>query len=343
MTVSVEIVDKNSYDEYESFVMTHPKGELMQSVAWRYVKTDWDFEAVAVRDASGAIVGACSVLIKKVPFVGTTYMYAPRGPICDWHNSEVLAEIKQGFDILAKKYRAQSVKVDPYCDVSDTKFLEIMQSMGFKRFYDPVGFDTIQARFNYVLDIRGKTKEQIVAEMAQKARYNLNLSYRKGVTVAHEGKEALDDFMRIYKLTGERDGFSTRPKQYLERLIALDGVRLYIGRYEGEAICGAICSCYAGKCSYIYGASDSKNRNLMPNYPLQLAMIEWALENNCSTYDFMGIAGDIENTKNPMYGLYRFKKGFSGQIVELVGELDYSYKPFLSYMLNLALKIKKGR
>lgn len=31
------------------------------------------------------------------------------------------------------------------------------------------------------------------------------------------GTEALDDFVRIMHETGERDGFSTRPKEYFEK------------------------------------------------------------------------------------------------------------------------------
>ena len=65
----------------------------------------------------------------------------------------------------------------------------------------------------------------------------------------------------------------------------------------------------------------------MPNYLLQWNMIKWALESGCDLYDFRGVPGDLDEN-NPMYGLYRFKVGFSGKFTEFVGMLDYVFKPF---------------
>ena len=43
-------------------------------------------------------------------------------------------------------------------------------------------------------------------------------------------------------------------------------------------------------------------------------------------YDFRGVSGDLDEN-NPLYGLYRFKKGFNGVLTEFVGEWDFVYKP----------------
>ena len=59
----------------------------------------------------------------------------------------------------------------------------------------------------------------------------------------------------------------------------------------------------------------------MPNYLLQWSMIQWAVETGCSVYDFRGVSGDISED-NPLYGLYKFKKGFGGDFTEFVGEYD---------------------
>ena len=122
-----------------------------------------------------------------------------------------------------------------------------------------------------------------------------------------------------------------------------ENVRLYLGYYDGHVVSGAITTNYAGKCSYVYGASDNAFRQYMPNYLMQWEMIKWAIETGCNVYDFQGIAGDIENEENPMYGLYRFKRGFGGEIAELAGEFDYIYKPFVQKLVNTALDIKKKK
>ena len=153
------------------------------------------------------------------------------------------------------------------------------------------------------------------------------------------GKDYLDAFVRIIKATGERDGFNTRPKASFERMLDALGehVRMYMGFYQDQPICGAITTNYAGKACYVYGASDNVYRNVMPNYLMQWEMIRWAVETGCDVYDFQGISGDMENENGHMYGLYRFKRGFGGQVDELAGEFNYVYKPVVSRMVDLAL------
>ena len=74
----------------------------------------------------------------------------------------------------------------------------------------------------------------------------------------------------------------------------------------------------------------------MPNYPLQLEMMRWALVNHCAQYDFGGVPGDPDK-KNPLYGLRRFKEGFGGQFTELIGEYHYSFRPLAYCAFRTAL------
>ena len=53
----LDINNKVQVAEYEGFIQNCPKGNFSQSVLWAKVKTDWDFEAVIVRDKDGKIEG----------------------------------------------------------------------------------------------------------------------------------------------------------------------------------------------------------------------------------------------------------------------------------------------
>ena len=337
----MEILRREQYREYEDFVSRHPRGEFTQSVHWQQVKSNWQFEAVVSRNGEGKIVGACGVLIQKVPLLGTAFMYSPRGPVCDLKDLAVLRELKAGVDVLAGIHNAHTFKIDPDVPADDTFFIKVMEDMGFKRFYGPDGFETIQARFNYRLPLAGRTEEEVFMGLTQKTRYNVRLAMKKGVEVRPVGKEYLDDFMRIYATTGQRDGFNIRPKAYLERMLDALGVhvRLYMGFYQGEPVCGAITTNYAGKTCYVYGASDNAHRNVMPNYLMQWEMIRWAIETGCTVYDFQGISGDLENENGHMYGLYRFKRGFGGRVDELAGEFDYHYKPAVTALIGVGMRL----
>ena len=339
----LEILKREQYREYEEFVSNHPRGVFTQSIFWGEIKNNWQFEAVVSRDDSGKIQGACGVLVQKIPLIGTSFLYSPRGPVCDIYDTNVMDDLKKGVDHLAKVYNAHLYKVDTDVLHTDDVFIQQMEAQGYKRHYGPIGFETIQARFNHRLSLVGKTQEEVLMGFTQKTRYNVRYAIKHGVVVKVKGSEALDEFMTLYRMTGQRDGFNIRPKDYFQRFLDSlgDHVRLYIGYCGDTPVCGAITTNYGGKCSYIYGASDNEHRKSMANYLMQWEMIQWAIDTHCYVYDFQGIAGDIENQKNPMYGLYRFKRGFGGEIDELAGEFNYIYRPIINAVFSMVMAVRE--
>ena len=66
-------------------------------------------------------------------------------------------------------------------------------------------FETIQARFNYRLYLMGRTEEELLANLTQGTRRKVRIAMRNGVEVRPVGPEYLDEFVRIMRVTGERD------------------------------------------------------------------------------------------------------------------------------------------
>ena len=339
----MEILDHAKYSEYESFVQGHVNGGITQSVLWHNVKHNWGREIVVSRDESGKIIGAVSVLIRKMPVLGVAMLYSPRGPVCDHHDKAVMADLKAGIDILAKKYRAYVYKMDPDINVNDEEFAKLARDMGFLQIKGGTGFETIQARFNYRLYTEGRSEEELFKNLTQKTRYNVRVALKHNVEIKVVGNEYLDEFMRIMSLTGERDGFNIRSKAYFKCMLESLGeyARLYMAFYEGKAVSGAITTNYAGKTCYIYGASDNAHRNVMPNYLIQWEMIKWAVEKNCTVYDFQGVSGNFDDESDHLYGLYRFKKGFNGTVDELAGEFDYIYRPVSAKLVDMSIDLNE--
>lgn len=336
-SVILELLKQDQLEEYETFVKNHPAGQFTQSCRWQAVKNNWGFQAIVSRSAAGKIVGAMGVLIQKIPVIGTSFLYAPRGPVCDYHDEAVLLDLKSGVDELAKMHNAHAFKMDPDVLMSDTVFIGIAKKMGFAHHFGPDGFEGIQARFNYRLYLDGRDEETILAALTQSTRRKVRIAMRKGVEVRPVGKEYLGEFVRIMQVTGARDGFNVRPQSYFERMLDALGehVRLYMGFLGEVPLCGAITTNYAGKCCYVYGASDNIHRDIMPNYLMQWEMIRWAIETRCTVYDFQGVSGILEEGGH-MYGLYQFKKGFNGTLDELAGEFDYVYQPLKQKMVESA-------
>jgi peptidoglycan pentaglycine glycine transferase (the first glycine) len=329
--------NKDFIFEYEKFVESHPKGHFMQSVKWAEVKSNWKNEIITVRDENNRIKGSMSLLIRKVPFINRTIMYSPRGPVCDIHDIDTLKVLIEKAKEIAGKYKCYVLRFDPDVEIQDTKFNEIIKQLGFKTKNDSENFESIQPRFVFRLDIKGKTEEEVLKIFNQKTRYNIRLAIRKGVTVTIGSKEDIPEFHKIMYETGVRDKFVIRDASYFETMLDKLGnnVRLYLAYYDDKLIAGTIAIVYGNKCWYLYGASSNEHRNVMPNYLLQWEMIKWAIEAGCDIYDFRGVSGDLDES-NPLYGLYRFKKGFGGKFTEFIGELDYIFNP-LTYKI-----IEKG-
>lgn len=330
----MRLLEEKDIEEYKEFLESHERCNFQQSLEWGNVKENWKKEVILSEDENGKIRGSLCVWIRKIPLFGNI-MYSARGPVCDIYNEDIIKDIVEGAKILAKKYKAFALRVEPDILKSDEEFRKIILKNGFKIKDDSKDFkDEIQPRFVFRLDLRGKTEDEIFAAFHQKTRYNIRLATKKGVVVKEGSKEDLKDFHKIMVETGERDNFLIRSLSYFEKMydeMAPKHMKLLMAYYENEPIAGIIPIMYGNKTWYLYGASSNKHRNLMPNYLLQWTMIKEAIENKSEMYDFRGVSGVVDET-HPQYGLYRFKKGFNAEFTEFIGEIFIPYKP-LKYKL----------
>ena len=338
------ITDEKDKKIYKEFLEKHERCNFQQSPEWAKVKSNWINEVVLAEDENKNIIGAVSVLIRKIPIFGYI-MYSSRGPICDIHDMEVMKQLTDGIKELAKKYKAIVYKAEPDVESSDEEFRKVVTNLGYMIKDDAKNFrEEIQPRYVFRLDIKGKTEEEIFAGFHSKTRYNVRLATKKGVTVKEGTREDLKDFHRIMVETGARDGFIIRPLSYFEKMydeLAPKHMKLLMAYYDGKPISGVIPIMYGNKTWYLYGASSNSHRNLMPNYLLQWDMIKYSIEHGKDMYDFRGVTGIVDE-KDPHYGLYRFKKGFNAEFTEFVGEVYINFKPFKYKLYKFSEKIYKN-
>ena len=318
-----ELITQDTLQEYEAFVQSHPKGNFAQSYLWGKQKPAWIWKTIAVRGEDGKIKGTMAVMIRRMPLVKKTMMYACRGPVCDLDDRETFGALLEGAKELAKEHGSYVIKIDPDVPSSNTAFAEMLHSFGFQSKDGGKNFEAIQPKYVFRLNVDGRTEEEVQADFHQKWRYNIRVAQKKGVEVKICGKEMVPAFADLMLTTGVRDGFVTRQPEYFAAMLDNLGehCRLYMAFHEEQPIAGTLAIHYGDKVWYLYGASSNEHRNLMPNYLLQWEMIRWSIETKCRVYDFRGVSGDVSED-NPLYGLYRFKKGFGGDFTEFVGEMD---------------------
>lgn len=93
---------------------------------------------------------------------------------------------------------------------------------------------------------------------------------------------------------------------------------------------------YKGEISYLFSGSLNEYKNLYAQYLIQWYMIKYGVDNNYKRYNFFGISG-IFDKHDKDYGVYEFKKGFGGEVEELIGDF---YLP-ISVLYKLKMLIKK--
>lgn len=337
------VLDFNNEEEvkeYEDFILNHEGTSFMQDLNWGKVKSNWKQEAIYLKE-DGKIVAAMMLLIQPVP-LNSTFIYAPRGPVCDVYDIDLVNRLIKEAEPIAKKYKSYVLKFDPQV-IYDEKLDTMYKKAGYKTTgYKPDADDLIQPGHNMVLNIDGKTEEELMKSFAEKTRYNIRLSGRKGVTVRYSRDvEDLKKFYEIYEITTIRDKIGKRPYEYFERMLeAYDEtkLRIYIAEHEGQALAAAIATNIGGELFYVYGASSNEKRNLMPNYAMQMAMIRWGIETGCKTYNFGGVLN-----LDPNNGLYKFKIGFCREegLEEYIGEINKVYKPFIYFLYKVGMPMKR--
>jgi len=96
--------NKEEVKEYEDFVLNHVGASFMQDLNWGKVKNNWKQEAVYLKE-DGKIIASMMLLVQNIPFK-STIIYAPRGPVCDVYDIDLVNKLIKEVEPLAKKYKA---------------------------------------------------------------------------------------------------------------------------------------------------------------------------------------------------------------------------------------------
>ena len=98
---------------------------------------------------------------------------------------------------------------------------------------------------------------------------------------------------------------------------------------------------YGSEIIYLFSGSDQKYmRDYNAQYLIQWHMIKYAAEHGFSRYNFYGING-LPDPSSKDYGIYEFKKGFGGQVIELIGSYELPVSPI--YYLHRTLSNLKSK
>lgn len=167
----------------------------------------------------------------------------------------------------------------------------------------------------------------IAADMKPKTRYNIRLAEKKGVTVRASASPAIEDMERLLEQTAARDRFSLHPLAYYAAMLeALKGsevrASLAFADYDGRPLAANVSIDFNDQRTYLHGASSNLHRNVMAPYLLHNFLINNAIAQGMTSYDFWGVAPVGASKNHSWAGITQFKLGFGGEIVTAPGTFD---------------------
>lgn len=294
---------------------SHEWGEFKRSLGWRPVRL--------ILERDGEVIGAGQFLTWKTPLVPGSLMYCTKGPWLPWEDAEAVRTFFRGVETVARREGAHTVKIEPEVLERQTAVKrQLTEEIGFRKArYD------LQFKTTMIVDL-SPPEGELLARMKEKTRYNARLSGRKGVEIVEDdSREARDAFYEMMKVTAQRDNFFMRSYEYLqgvwEAMLEAGRLHLFFAQHEGERLAGILIYTFGRKYWYAVGASLDLKRKLMPTYGLQWEVMRWAKARGITYYDMVAIPNpDSLTEEDSMYGLYRFKVGFGGEIAEFLGCLD---------------------
>jgi peptidoglycan pentaglycine glycine transferase (the first glycine) len=318
-----------SLADWNRFLQKYPDAHLLQTPEWGELKSDfgWDSIHIVADERAGA-----QILFRHLP-VGLTLAYLPK-PIFSDHLGEIQTEFWEELDSICRRKHAIFLKMEP------DLFSDVPPAFGSLW---SVSRDNIQPPQTIVVGLQGSEAE-ILARMKQKCRYNIHLAEKKGVRV--EPWQDLKGFHRMLQITGARDGFGVHALEYYQRAYDLfhpTGMcELLVADFAGRSLAALMIFRRGRRAWYLYGASSDMERNRMPTYLLQWEAMRWAKARGCAEYDLWGVPDEeegnleanFETRQDGLWGVYRFKRGFGGELKRAAQSRDKVYQPLL-YQLYL--------
>lgn len=333
--------------------------------------------------------------------------YAPRGVLVDYKNKKELEFFMDKIKKVLKAYDGYVLRIEPNVKLierdidgeivkggwNNEEVVENLQKIGFLKAKYIEGVS--QITWQFVLPVRDRTEESLLAQMKPNTRRRLRQAMELGIEIKELKRENLSEFYEVLSQTAKRKDFETRnfeyfekmfdlftpkneikfvsatinPKKCLERLEKLkektekmeaktirerkdraDGLKSIDVRMEKVktvfpelknqevVLASGMFMTMQPEILHFAGGNANDFLKLDGQYVLQWEMIRRALKEGYDRYNFYGIPENI-NMGSENFGVYEFKRGFSGVVEQLVGEFELPLSPMF-YLMKILQKIK---
>lgn len=309
---------------------THP----LQSWEWGEARRKMGIDVLRIGEFdSSSLKNIFQVTFHSVPYTNFTVGYLPRSVI---PSERVLDVLKQE----GRRRNAVFIKIEPY----------IMKSQDSERpqithYQLPITKSNhpLFPKWTIQLDV-AKSEEQLMKNMKSKTRYNIRLAKKKGVVVREmTSKEAFDIFAKLYFETCRRQKYYGHNYKYHKTIFETLKNKIshiLIAYYKNTPLSVYEIFIFNDVLYYPYGGSSIEHRNLMASNLLMWEVIRFGKKRGCKVFDMWGSLSPSYDRSAKWAGFTRFKEGFGGEFVELVGSYDLVLNHLLYNVYNIIYQLR---
>ena len=330
-------VDRRRRETWDDLV-AEDGGQPLQSWAWGELKAGFGWKPFRLASADGR--ARAQLLIRPHPYLGIAYV--PRGPLLSG-DAAVDRALIDAIVRVAKVNGAAFLRLEPDILEGEPAAAAICASLrdaGFRR-----SEHTLQPRSSIRLDLT-PTSKQLLAAFSKGHRADIRRAERDGVTIRAGAPADAGILEQMLIATNQRKTFGIRPAAYYRRLLESFGerARLLIAEVGAQPVAASLVLAFGRHGMYLAAGSSVAGLEHRAAHLLQWHAIRWAKGRGALTWDLWGIAdargrhelatGDgslteaalaeleAEAERDPLDGVYRFKKGWGGRVVRTLPAFD---------------------
>lgn len=312
MVKTQEITSKN---EWESFVLSRPEANFLQS--WNWGEFHKNLGQQIIRTGfydSDRLVGIMLSIVEKAK--RGTYLTVPGGPLIDWQNKDITTEFKVSILEISKKFKCVFVRVRP----------QILETLENAKLFSGLGFVSapmhLHAELTHQLDLT-KDETLLLADMRKATRYEIRQAQKLEIRI--ETSMDIEDFYNMQMDTARRQKFVPFGHDFLQKQFEVfaheNNVIIYTAWFGKIKLAQAFVIYYGLEADYHYGVSNENGRKYPGAYLIQWEAIKEAKRRGMKRYNFWGVAPEGEKSHR-FHGVSVFKRGFGGEDVAYLHARD---------------------
>lgn len=314
MKTKIQLVNKENREDilsWEDFLLRANDGNILQSTLMANVfeRAGFDWNLIVARRSKEIVGGALSTIwpgkkkfksLARFSTFKTTY-----GPIVLEKEKGIVVEIVKKIEEYATKNKAmQQILITNYGWMK-----EEINALKYERNPREVGC-------TFLIDLRRPEEELWRALGKTACRKTIRKAEKNGVEVKEDSTQNAPQVMyNLHLKWAKRLGIPSNPLSFFkgiwECLAKRKHAIFFFAYYQGKPIAGSIVLAYK-KTIYAYStASMEEALKLNPSKLLKWHVIRWGKEHGYDFFDLL-FAPSGHDQKNPLWGIYFFKKNFGG-------------------------------